>query len=218
MAKKPDGAAAGTQRVTFTRPAAERIARVVRHIEAGDRDSLPIAYGMRGAADAKKIFRVCTFTGAWAIDTDKTVTFRGVTATPNTVSVINKIVSLPAPASTNTSRIVNVAKDGTAWYLVSFQMSTATAVFSGRTQTITFVGTHATQTVAFATPGESVPVLTNISAVLNSSNCSITVNKTTTSVRVVGSTQTATIMSMSGTQTAVITTGTYTATYITLEI
>jgi hypothetical protein len=165
-----------------------------------------------------KVFRVCTAAGAWPIDTSKSVTFLGVTATPNTVSVINKIVSLPAPASTNTSRIVNVAKDGTAWYLVSFQMSTATAVFSGRTQTITFVGTHATQTVAFATPGESVSVLTNISAVLNSSNCSITVNKTTTSVRVVGSTQTATIMSMSGTQTAVITTGTYTATYITLEI
>lgn len=50
MAKKPDGAAAGTQRVTFTKPAAERIGKVVRTVEAGNRDQGPLTF--RSAAGA----------------------------------------------------------------------------------------------------------------------------------------------------------------------
>jgi hypothetical protein len=187
-----------------------------------------------------KVFRVCTASGSWPAESSKTVTFYGVTSTPNTVSVLNKLVSLPAPKGTTTSRIVNIAKDGTQWYLVSFQMSTKTAIMATNTQTITFMGTAATQTITFissantqtityAGAGSDVSVVTDISATLNTSNCNITVTKTTASVKTVGSTQTATtvsvsgtqtatIMSMSGTQTAVITTGTYTATFISLEI
>lgn len=185
-----------------------------------------------------KVFRVCTAAGAWPVDTAKTVTYYGVTSTPNTVSVINKIVSLPAPSSTNTSRIVNVAKDGTQWYLISFQMSSATAVFTRDTQTVTvigtngtsiisFVGTNSTYAISYASPGPEVSVVTNVSATLNTSDCSITVNKTTTSIKTVGSSQTASAVSVAGmqtatvissTQTATITTGTYTATYIRLEL
>ena len=44
MAKKPDGAAAGTQRVTFTKGAAERIGKVVRQVEAGNRDQGPLTF------------------------------------------------------------------------------------------------------------------------------------------------------------------------------
>jgi hypothetical protein len=193
-----------------------------------------------GSSFSPKIFRVCTAAGSWPVDTSKSVTYYGVTATPNTVSVINQLVSLPAPKSTATSRIVNVAKDGTQWYLVSFQMSAKTAVMATATQTITFIGTSATsrvtfisadgtQTITYATPGSDVSVVTNISATLNTTDCGITVNKTTTTIKTVGSTQTATtvsaagtqtatIMSMSGTQTAVLTTGTFTATFISLEI
>jgi hypothetical protein len=61
-----------------------------------------------------KVFRVCTFTGAWAINTAKDVTFRGVTTTPNTVSVTNLVCGLSPTGSCD----VTVAKDGTAWYLV----------------------------------------------------------------------------------------------------
>jgi hypothetical protein len=240
MAKKPDGKPAGTERVSFTRPAAERIGRAVRQVEAGDRDLGPIEWGPRGGAASGKVFRVGTFTGAWAINSAKAVTFLNVTNTPNTASVINKLVNLPAPRSTATSRIVNIAKDGPQWYLVSFQMATATAVFSDSTQTMTFVGTGATQTITFfsasntqtityASPGSAVSVLTDLSASLNTTDCTITVNKTTASFRIVGQTQTAstvsvsgtqtaTVISMPGTQTAVISTGTYTATYITLEL
>jgi hypothetical protein len=54
MAKKPDGAAAGTQRVTFTKPAAERIGKVVRTVEAGNRDQGPLTFGPRvGGASGK---------------------------------------------------------------------------------------------------------------------------------------------------------------------
>jgi len=201
---------------------------------------IPTALEDGGSSFSPKVFRVCTATGPWPVDSSKNVTFYGITSTPNTVSVLNKLVSLPAPKSAAATRIVNVATDGTHWYLVSFQMATATAVFSGRTQTITFVGTAATQsvtiisagstqTITYATPGSSVSVVTDISASLNTSDCNITVNKTTASVRIVGAsqtattvslagTQTATLMSMSGTQTAVFTSETFTATYVTLEI
>lgn len=187
-----------------------------------------------------KVFRVCTATGAWPVDSSKEVTLYGVTATPNTVSVLNKLVSLPAPKSTATSRIVNIAKDGTQWYLVSFQMSSKTAVMASASQTITFLGAAATskitfispsstQLITFAAAGSDVSIVTDISATLNTSNCSITVNKTTANIKTVGATQTATtvsasgtqtatLMSASGTQTAVVTTGTFTATFVSLEI
>lgn len=47
MATKPDGSPARTERVTFTKPAAERIAKVVRTVEGGDRDTGPLTFGVR---------------------------------------------------------------------------------------------------------------------------------------------------------------------------
>lgn len=66
------------------------------------------------AGSSQKTFRICTFTGAWAINADKTVTFRGVTTTPNTVSATNLFFDLP----NNGTSTCAIAKDGTAWYLV----------------------------------------------------------------------------------------------------
>jgi hypothetical protein len=219
MAKKPDGASAGTQRVTFTKPAAERIGKVVREVEAGNRDLGPLEWGPRGVGgSSSKVFRVATVSGAWELNTLRTVTFRNQTTTPNTASVMNHIMPLPAMKSTGASRIVNIAKDHTQWYLVSFPLMTATAIMSTGTQTITFMGTGATQIISFATVGADVNAITDVSAVLNTTNCSITVSKTTTAVRTVGITQTATILSMSSTQTATVFSGTFTATYITLEL
>jgi hypothetical protein len=219
MARKPDGASAGTQRVTFTKPAAERIGKVVREVEAGNRDLGPLEWGPRGVGgSSSKVFRVATVSGAWELNTLRTVFFQNQTTTPNTASVMNHIMPLPAMKSTGASRIVNIAKDHTQWYLVSFPLMTATAIMSTGTQTITFMGTGATQTISFATVGSDVNAITDVSAVLNTSNCSITVSKTTTVVRTVGITQTATIMSMSSTQTATVFSGTFTATYITLEL
>jgi hypothetical protein len=118
MAKKPDGASAGTQRVTFTKGAAERIGKVVRDVEAGNRDLGPLTFGPRVGGAGGKVFRVCTFTGAWSINASKTVTFRGVTSTPNTVSAVNLFAAIAAPSGTANCAI---AKDGTAWYLIAAQ-------------------------------------------------------------------------------------------------
>jgi DNA-binding beta-propeller fold protein YncE len=128
MAKKPDGKPASVDRVSFTRPAAERIGRAVRQVEAGDRDLGPIEWGPRGGGAASKVFRVCTFTGAWSINTAKTVTFRNVTSTPNTVSATNLFCDLPS----NGELACAVAKAGTAWYLVQSQF-TSVSVITGAT-------------------------------------------------------------------------------------
>ena len=71
-----------------------------------------------------KVFRVCTFTGSWAINTEKTVKFFGVTSTPNTVSAANLIYELP-----NQGEIpCGIAKDGTAWYLIAVKHTTAEVI------------------------------------------------------------------------------------------
>ena len=177
---------------------------------------IPTAFD-EGTPYVPKVFRVCTVAGSWPVDTSKNVTYYGVTSTPNTVSVINKLISLPAPGRAAT-RLVNVARDGTQWYLVSFQMATVTGIMATATQTITFFGTAATQTITYVTEGAETSVITGITASLNTSDCSIAIEQTTTAVKTVGSTQTATVVSMSATEVATITTGTYTATFVSLEI
>lgn len=110
-------------RISFTRPAVERIARVVRAVE----NARPAGGGLRSRAveGAKpKPFKVCTFTGAWAIDTAKVVTFRNVTTTPNTVSATNLIYDLPSQGTMP----CGIARDGTAWYLIAVKHTTADVI------------------------------------------------------------------------------------------
>jgi hypothetical protein len=111
-------------RVTFTKQSAERIARVVRTVEAGNRDASGVVTAPRfsGAATGK-IFRICTFTGAWSINTSKTVTFKYQTETPNTVSALNLFANVPAPPSTANCAI---GREGTAWFLIAAECITAT--------------------------------------------------------------------------------------------
>jgi hypothetical protein len=68
-----------------------------------------------------KVFRICTFTGQWAINAAKTVTFRNVTTTPNTVSAVNLFAGVPAPTGNGSCAI---ARDGTAWYLIAAECGT----------------------------------------------------------------------------------------------
>lgn len=108
-------------RISFTRPAVERIARVVRAVE----NARPAGEGLRSRAVVSggkdKPFRVCTFTGAWAINTAKVVTFRNVTNTPNTASATNVFLALPDRGS----QPCGIAKEGTAWYLIAWAPATA---------------------------------------------------------------------------------------------
>lgn len=84
MTNKPDGKPARTERVTFTRPAAERIAKVVRRVEQGDRGCEPLTFG-RGSEVPYRL-RLGTFTGNWQTGSWQTVTLSGST---QTVSVYN---------------------------------------------------------------------------------------------------------------------------------
>lgn len=118
MANRPDGKAAGVERVAFTRPAAERIARVVRAVESGRRDSPGFGLGNRlQSLPPSPVFRMATFSGAWSIDSLKEVTFKFVTSTPNTASVRNSLIELPDAGT----RSCAIAKEGTAWHLVNWQ-------------------------------------------------------------------------------------------------
>jgi len=193
MSAKPDGKPAKVERVAFTRPAAERIAKVVRSVEGGDRDQDAIRYGA-AQGFAPKTFRVCTFTGAWSILSSKTVTFRNVTSTPNTVSAVNLFFPITSTATSATN--CAIAKDGTAWYLIDVPLQTATAVF---------IGTTASSIAVTSTASASYVSDVSISATLNTSSCSITIGKTLT---------TASSTFVTGTATAVRVMDTYTGTYL----
>jgi hypothetical protein len=77
-----------------------------------------------------KVFRICTFTGAWSKSSDKTVTFKNQTTTPNTVSAQNLFISLPGSTASSSSRTCGIARDGTAWHLIQWEWE-VTDVLSG---------------------------------------------------------------------------------------
>lgn len=178
MPQRPDGAAARPQRVTFTKGSAERIAAVVRDYEAGDRGAEPLRFGTV-ASDARKTFRIATFSGAWNPNTQKVVEL-----VPNgqTVNAFNR--TFPLSSVPNDVQVAcSIAKDGTAWYLVD----------AGKNQTYGHL---------FANQFTTRTVVTDIqiAATLNTSNCVITVTKTpvTATVTIVLSTYTASFLSLAG--------------------
>jgi hypothetical protein len=115
VAAKPDGKQRN-ERITFTRPAAERIAKVVRQVEGGDRDSSGLTFRRVPPQGEGRVFRIATFTGAWSIGATKAVTFKYQTGTPNTVAATNLFAAVPAPTGDGDCAI---AKEGTAWYLIA---------------------------------------------------------------------------------------------------
>ena len=120
-----DQGAGGGRFVQFSRGAAQRIANVVRTVEAGDRgqSGLTFDHPIPFPSKAANVFRVATFSGDWQIGTSKTVTFKNVTNTPNTAVATN----LLWPVSDQGQRDCAIGKEGTAWYLLVPQMYTANA-------------------------------------------------------------------------------------------
>jgi hypothetical protein len=102
----------------FTRESAERIANVVRAAELASPAARPLSFERVDTPQKQRLFRVCTFTGAWSIGDTKTVTFKNQTATPNTAAAVNLFAALTAASG---SRNCAIAKDGTAWYLIAAQ-------------------------------------------------------------------------------------------------
>jgi len=92
---------------------ARRIARVVQAVEQEPRRARPLGFGGIPDGGRGKVFKMCTFTGAWSKNTAKTVTFRDSAAT---VSAVNLFANIATAAS---SRNCAIARDGTAWYLIA---------------------------------------------------------------------------------------------------
>lgn len=154
------GQGAGNGRfVKFTHGAAQRIAKAVRVVEGGDRNQPGITFDHPTPLANAKLFRICTYTGAWSIGSSKTVSFKYQTATPNTVSATNLFFPITNTATAN-ARDCAIAKDGTAWFLIDVQMAERTAVF--------VTSTAATSRLTDMT----------LSASLNTSACTITIGKT----------------------------------------
>jgi hypothetical protein len=132
----------------FDLGSAARVARVVRAVEQEPPRTKPMSFSPVIEAGRRRVFRVCTFTGAWPIDTIKTVTLRGAPTTPNTVSVTNITYDLPNQGEMPCS----IAKDGTAWYLVGVKHTTADVIVNATLGTAGLVFTRArVQVVSTAT-------------------------------------------------------------------
>ena len=106
--------------VTFTRQAAQRIAKVVRTVEGGNRNQLGLTFEHPQPVSTAKIFRVATFTGAWSINASKVVTFINQNATPNTASVQNIFATIYTASG---SRKCAIAREGTAGYQIAAESS-----------------------------------------------------------------------------------------------
>ena len=107
----------------FTLESAERIANVVRSAELSTPEARPLSFAREDFFRNRKVFRVCTFTGAWSISATKTVTFKNQTATPNTVAAVNLFFPVTSTATGNTD--CAIAKDGTAWFLIDVPLESA---------------------------------------------------------------------------------------------
>lgn len=91
MAQKPDGKPNGVEKVAFTRPAAERIAKVVRQVEAGERDADAFGLGVRiQSLPAKPPLRFCSWTATWLHGSTATITFDP--ATSMTATAVNAVL------------------------------------------------------------------------------------------------------------------------------
>jgi hypothetical protein len=109
---KPDS----LQPVSFTRAAANRIAKTVSRVEGEARKTEPLRFGPRQRPRpgvVGDIFRTARFTGSWSVDSTATVEFTNSTFTPQTATAINLFCGIA-------DGDVGVAKDiENVWHLIS---------------------------------------------------------------------------------------------------
>ncbi len=132
MATKPDGSAARTERVTFTKPAAERIAKVVRTVEGGDRDAGPLSFGVAaGVGGGSQVkFATYTATAGWPVVSftapttgTHVMTIRFAANTGATAVCLNHLAWLPRLGTANTVciRTILVMRESGQWRLIGAQ-------------------------------------------------------------------------------------------------
>jgi hypothetical protein len=130
MAQKPDGKPARTERVTFTKPAAERIAKVVRAVEGGDRDAGPLTFGTRSSPAKSVTFSLARYpsTNSWTKGSTaqvlivtantSTVAFSGVTASAwNQFALISGHTG--STSNTTLGVIIMMTKISGDWWVVN---------------------------------------------------------------------------------------------------
>jgi len=173
--QRPDGRNSG-QRVSFTRQGADRIARVVRTVEAGDKKGNGLTFSPRlrpiPQAGDSDIFRIAAFTGTWDVDSTATIEFIDPVHSNATATAINYFCGIAGGE-------VGVAKNASnVWHLVSWEMETATAVVVSSTAT-----TAVLQSVT-------------VGATQSTADCSINVVTTnnTTELKIIVSTATVTYL------------------------
>jgi hypothetical protein len=98
--------------VQFTRESAERIAGVVRTLELTPASGAPLNFDAVQSSQ-RKVFRMGSYTGAWARGAVNVVTLDN----GSTLSASNRFCDLPSLGA----RSCAVAKDGTAWHLIQWQ-------------------------------------------------------------------------------------------------
>lgn len=118
-------------RVTFTKPAAERIGKVVRIVEAGDREAAPYAVDVRLQNQGTKL-RLGAFTGSWDSHTFKTVTFTSgtVTATTQVFSRTSSVVASPNNPSCSRYVVFGQVAGTASLVEVEFQPTCETCLLS----------------------------------------------------------------------------------------
>jgi hypothetical protein len=121
----------------------DRIISVVKRVDSmpyqAGLSRIPTRFEDEGSAPAGKPLRVCTFTGSWSINETKTLTFQGVTSTPNTVVATNQLFTIGDACETQVAYIGKVSSlepsGATAdWHLLNVQHH-ETAVFVSVTMT-----------------------------------------------------------------------------------
>jgi hypothetical protein len=95
--------------VSFTRPAAERIAKVVRAVEYGNRDSTGPSLDRPWYGDPSQTLRLGTFTGNWETAQYTTVTLHGSTVTASVYNWCNPALGA-STSNTTESRYVIFSK------------------------------------------------------------------------------------------------------------
>lgn len=121
------------ERISFTRPSAERIANAVRAVEQARPEGAALGFRRQDAVPNAKVFRVATFTGAWGINASKVV--RLVENTAATVLAKNITVGVSPAAGARCF----IARDGTSWSSIGFDLTQQPGYSTGGTQVLTIV-------------------------------------------------------------------------------
>jgi hypothetical protein len=123
------GQAAGKSFVTFSRGAAQRIAKAVRTVEGGDRNQPGLTFD-HPMPVSFKVIRRATFSGEWGVNSTAVVTF--VQAPTATVNATN--LTWPLSGCTQSTTTCIVGKEGTNWWLITPSLPSLQGFSSGNIQ------------------------------------------------------------------------------------